>query len=329
MQFVRRQFLRFTASAAFAASLSRSAWPQVYPSRPITMIVPYPSGGPTDVLARIVAEGMRTLLGEPVTIENVGGASGSIGVGRAARADPDGYTLCLGNWPTHVLNAAVLALRYDVLEEFEPVSLIAHNPLVIVAKKATPAIDLKELVSWLKENSDKALQGVGGVGGVSHVAGVFFQNETGTRFRFVPYRGLGPAMQDLVAGQIDMLIDSPTNSLPQVREGSIKAYAVTAKHRLIAAPEIPTVDEAGLPGFYMSSWHALWVPKGTAKNVVGKLNDAVVKALANPIVSQRLAHLGQEIFPREQLTPEALRAHHKAEIEKWWPIIKAAGIKAK
>jgi tripartite-type tricarboxylate transporter receptor subunit TctC len=224
---------------------------------------------------------MRVSLGEPVTIENVGGASGSIGVGRAARADPDGYTLCLGNWPTHVVNAAVLALRYDVL-----------------------------------------------VGGVSHVAGVFFQTETGTRFRFIPYRGLGPAMQDLVAGQIDMLIDSPTNALPQVRAGSIKAYAVTAKRRLIAAPEIPTVDEAGLPGFYMSSWHALWVPKGTAKSIVGRLNDAVVKVLADPIVGQRLAHLGQEIFPREQQTPEALRAHHKSEIEKWWPIIKAAGIKA-
>jgi tripartite-type tricarboxylate transporter receptor subunit TctC len=293
------------------------------------MIVPYPSGGPTDALARIVAEGMRASLSQPVVIENIGGASGSIGVGRAARAEPDGYTLSLGNWPTHVVNGAVLTLRYDVLKDFEPISLIASNPLLIVAKKALPAKDLKELISWLKANPGKALHGTGGAGGVSHVAGVFFQENTGTRFQFVPYRGLGPAMQDLVAGQIDMLIDSPTNSLPQVRAGRITAYAVTAKHRLASASDIPTVDEAGLPGFHMSSWHALWVPKGTAKNIVGKLNDSVVNAMADPAVRQRLAHLGQEIFPREQLTPEALASYHKTEIEKWWPIIKAADIKAK
>jgi tripartite-type tricarboxylate transporter receptor subunit TctC len=315
------------ASFAVAAAFG-SAMAQDYPSRPITMIVPYPAGGPTDTIARVLADGMRVTLGQPVIIENVGGASGSIGTGRVARAAGDGYTLGLGLWPTHVVNGAVFTLPYDLLNDFLPVSLLVTNPLLIVAKKSMPAKDLKELIAWLKANPDKASAGTGGAGGASHVAGVYLMKETGTRFQFVSYRGLNQAMQDLVAGQIDMILDYPGNSLPQVRAGTIKAYAVTAKNRLQAAPEIPTVDEAGLPGFYISAWHAFWVPKGTAKDTIGKLNSAVRHAIADPKVRQQLAELGQEIFPNEQQTPDALGAYHKAEIEKWWPMIKGAGIKA-
>jgi tripartite-type tricarboxylate transporter receptor subunit TctC len=326
MKLVRRQFLCFAAATAAAPALPRVASAQVYPSRPITLIVPFPAGGPADTIGRIMAEGMRASLGRSVIVENIGGASGSIGTGRAARAAADGYTLSFGSWPTHVVNGAVYALPYDVLNDFEPVSLVATQPLLIIAKKAMPAKDLKELIAWLKANSDKATQGTAGAGGASHVAGVLFQRETGTRFQFVPYRGTG--MQDLMAGLIDMMIDLAANSLPQVRADTIKVYAVTATNRLAAAPDIPTVAEAGLPGLQMTSWTGLWVPKGTPKDVIAKLNAAVVDALANPAIRSQLANLGQEIFPREQQTPEALGAHHKAEIEKWWPIIKAANIKA-
>jgi tripartite-type tricarboxylate transporter receptor subunit TctC len=301
---------------------------QVYPSRPITMVVPFPAGGSTDAIGRIMAEGMRGPLGQTVIIENLGGASGNIGVGRVARAAPDGYTLSLGSWPTHVLNAAIFALPYDPLNDFEPVSLVAAQPLFIIAKKSMPASNLVEFIAWLKANPDKAMQGTAGAGGVSSVAGVFFQKASGTRFQMVPYRGSAPAMQDLLAGQIDMMIDMAASSSPQVRAGSVKAYAVTAKSRLAAAPDVPTVDEAGLPGFYILSWHAIWVPKATPKSVIGKLNAAVVDALADPAVRKRLADAGQEIFPRAQQTPEATRAYQMAEIEKWWPIIKAANIKA-
>ena len=324
---MRRICLMLLAALGLACA-SMDAGAQVYPSRPITMIAPFPAGGPLDTLARILAERMRVSLGQPVIVENVTGASGSIGTGRVARAAGDGYTLGLGNWPTHVINGAVFKLQYDVRNDFEPVSLLATNPLLIVAKKAMPANDLKELIAWLKANPDKAAQGTSGAGGATHIAGVFFEKETGTRIQFVPYRGAGPAMQDLMAGQIDLMIDPAANSLPQVRAGTIKAYAVTAKSRLAAAPEIPTVDEAGLPGFYVSTWLAFFVPKGTPKNIIAKLNAAVVEALADPAIRQRLAGLGHEIPQREQQTPEALGAFHKAEIEKWWPIIKAAGIKA-
>jgi len=292
------------------------------------MIVPFPAGGPSDTLARVLSEHMRGSLGQPIVIENVAGASGSIGVGRVARAAPDGYTLTLGNWPTHVINGAVYALPYDLRTDFEPVSLIANNPQLIVAKKAMPAQNLGEFIGWLRANPDKASKGTSGVGSAIHVAGVFLQKETGTRFQFVPYRGGAPAMQDLAAGQIDFMIDLAANALPHVRAGSIKAYAVTDKRRLPSAPEIPTVDEAGVPGLHVSTWFGLWGTKGTPKTVVTKLNAALVEALADPAVRKRFADLGQEMFPREQQTPQALAAFHKAEIEKWWPIIKAAGIKA-
>jgi tripartite-type tricarboxylate transporter receptor subunit TctC len=315
---------------AFAAALGSiaPASAQVFPSRPISIVVPFAAGGPTDIIARTMAQRMRVPLGENVIVENVTGANGSLGVGRVARAAPDGYTLSIGHWSTHVVNGAVYPLPYDLLKDFEPISLIATNAYLIVAKNAVPAHDLKGFIAWLRDNPDKAFEGTAGAGSPQHVGGVFFQSATGTRFQFVPYRGAAPAMQALMAGEIDFLIDDPTSSLPQVRAGKIKAFAVTARRRLPSAPDIPTVDEAGLPKFYFSRWHAIWAPKGTPKDVVTKLNAAVVDALADPAVRARLADLGQEIFPREQQTPEALCAYHKAEIEKWWPIIKAAGIKA-
>ena len=322
----RRMFL---ASFVFAAAFGNVAIAaeQFYPSRPITMIVPFAAGGPTDTIARILAEHMRVSLGQPVILENVTGAAGSIGVGRVARAAGDGYTLVIGVWGTHVLNGAIYPLQYDLLKDFEPISLLASNPMVIVAKKVMPAKDLMELIAWLKANPDKASAGTTGTGGASHVAAILFQKETGTRFQFVPYRGLAPAMQDLVAGQIDMMIDNPATSLPQARAGTIKAYATTAKARLAAAPDIPTADEAGLPGFNVSQWTALWAPKGTPMDIIAKLNKAVVESLADKNVLARLADLGQSIPPRDQQTPESLGAYQKAEIEKWWPIIKAANIK--
>jgi tripartite-type tricarboxylate transporter receptor subunit TctC len=301
---------------------------QNYPSRPITIVVPYSAGGPTDTIARIMAERMRGPLGQTIVVENTTGAGGTIGVGRVARAAPDGYTISIGHWGTHVVNGVIYTLPYDVLNGFEPVAMIATNPQLVVTKKTVPAKDLKDLVAWLKANSATATQGTAGHGTASHISGVYLQNITGTRYQFVPYRGAGPAMQDLVAGQIDLMIDQAANSLPQVRAGTIKAYAVTDKTRLAAAPDIPTVDEAGVPGLHISIWHALWMPKGTPKAIIDKVNAAVVETLADTGVRQRLAELGQEIPAREQQTPQALYAYHKAEIEKWWPVIKAANIKA-
>jgi tripartite-type tricarboxylate transporter receptor subunit TctC len=320
-----RKLLLAVAFAALTGIAGADA--QTYPSRPITMVVPYSAGGPTDTIARLMAERMRGPLGQMVIVENVTGAAGTIGVGRVARAAPDGYTISIGHWGTHVVNGAIYALQYDVLNDFEPVSLIATNPQIIVARKAMPAKDLQELVAWLKANSAKATQGTAGHGSGSHVSGVYLQSITGARFQFVPYRGAGPAMQDLVAGQIDIMIDQAANSLPQVRAGTIKAYAVTDKTRLAAAPDIPTVDEAGVPGLHISIWHALWMPKGTPKDVITRINAAVVEALADANTRRRLADLGQELPPPEQQNPQALAAFHKAEVEKWWPIIKAANIK--
>ena len=316
-------------SAALATSFAGTALAtaQVYPSRPITMIVPFPAGGPLDASARVMAERMRASLGQPIVVENVAGASGSIGSGRIARAAPDGYAFLVGGTPTHVINGAVLALAYDVVDDFQPIALTTNAPSLIVARKTLPAADLSGLIAWLKANPDKATQGTGGVGTTSHIAGIFLQQTSGTRFGLVPYRGAGPALQDLIAGQIDFMIDPASNTMPQVRSGHIHAYAVTGKSRLAGAPDIPTVDEAGLPGFYVLNWTGYFAPKGTPKAIVDRLNAAVVDALADPAVRQRAIDFGQEIFPREQQTPEALAAFHRAEIAKWWPIIKAAGIK--
>jgi len=310
-----------------AANLGGAA-AQTYPSRPITMVVPLAPGGSTDVIARIMAEGMRPILGLPVIVDNTAGAGGTIGVGRLARATPDGYTFGIGQWGTNVANGAVYNLQFDLLKDFEPVALIATQPFLVVSRKTMPANNLKELIAWLKANANKATQGNSGIGSPSHVGGVFFQNAIGVRFQLVPYRSAGLSMQGLVAGDIDINLDTPAISLPQLQSGNIKAYAVTAKQRLATAPEIPTTDEAGLPGFHFSFWHAFWAPKGTPKDIVAKLNDAAVRALEEPTVRKRLIDLSQDIFPREQLTPEALGAFQKAEIDKWWPIIKAAGIKA-
>ena len=324
----RRRFLHLAAGAAMLPAMSWIARAQTYPARPLTIVVPFAAGGPIDTLARVVAERMRVPLGQPVIIENVSGAAGNIGVGRVARAAPDGYTLVAGFWGTHVVNGAVYALPYDVVNDFEPVLLMANNVQVIVGRKTLPADDLKGLIAWLKANPDTAAAGTAGGGSPQHVDGVFFQNATGTRFRFVPYRGGAPAMQDLVAGQIDLIFADQTTSLPQVRSGNIKAYAVTGNSRLPAAPDIPTVDEAGLSGFYCSVWNALFAPRGTSRDVIAKLNSAAMDALADPTVHRRLADMGQQIVPRDEQTPEALAALHRAEIAKWWPIIKAAGIRA-
>lgn len=322
-----RELLGVIAVAATIAGLGEAA-AQTYPSRPVTMVVPYAPGGPTDTIARIMAEHMRGSLGQPVIIENVSGAGGSIGVARVARATPDGYTLSVGNLSSHVMNGAVYALPYDLIADFAPVSLLSFQPMLIVARKSLPADDLRGLVAWLKANAGNATVGIQGVGTAGHVFAVFFQKEIGTPLALVPYRGAGPAMQDLLAGQIDCMIDTPTNSLPQVRGGTIKAYAVTTESRLASAPDIPTVDEAGLAGFHFSFWQALWAPKGTPAPVIDKLNAAVAASLANPAIRQRFAEQGQEVPAVAQQTPQALAAYHKAEIEKWWPIVKGANIKA-
>jgi tripartite-type tricarboxylate transporter receptor subunit TctC len=301
---------------------------QTYPSRPITVVVAFAAGGSGDTIARILADHMRTDLGQTLVVENIGGAAGSIGTGRVARAAPDGYTIVSGNWPTHVLNGAIYSLNYDVLKDFEPISLVATESIVIAGRKDFPAAGLKDLIEWMRANPDKASAGTVGPGSVGHIVGLFFQKETGTRFTFVPYRGVGPAIQDMIAGQIDIMFDTSANSLPQVRSGNVRAFAVTSKTRLPAAPDIPTVDEAGLPGFHISNWRGLWAPKGTPRDVILKLNAAARSALADPTVRKRLGDLGQELFPPEQLTPEALGTLQAAEIAKWWPVIKAANIKA-
>ena len=321
-----RKLLLACLFAAIVQSIG-AASAQTYPSRPITMIVPFPPGGLSDVVGRIAAEGMRTALGQSIVIENIGGATGSIGTGRVARAAPDGYTLALGIWNTHVANAVAYALPYDIVEDFEPVALLADAPLVVLAKKAVPANDLKELIAWLKANPNKSM-GTVGAGSPVHLLGVLMQQQTGTQFGLVAYSGASLVIQDLVAGHIDFTIANPATALPHVRAGAINAFAVTAKNRLAVAPDIPSVDEAGLPGLHFSLWAGLFAPKGTPKEIIDKLNAAAVSTMADPTTRQKLVGQGFEIPPRERQTAEALGAYQKAEIGKWWPVIKAAGIKA-
>jgi tripartite-type tricarboxylate transporter receptor subunit TctC len=320
---MKKQLLLATA---VAIAYVTPAMAQVYPARPITFVVPFAAGGPTDTLARTLAEPMSALIGQTIVVENVAGAGGSLGVGRVAHAAPDGYTVSIGNWSTHVINGAIYTLQYDLLKDFEPVALLPSSPQLIVAKKGTPATTLAELIAWMK--TTKALVGTAGVGSATHVSGLFFESVAGVQFSFVPYRGAGPAMQDLVAGHIDVMFDQSSNSLPQVRSGAIKAYAVTKSARLASTPDIPTVDEAGLARFYISVWHGLWVPKGTSRDVIAKLNAAAVKALANPGLQKRFAELGQDLPELNEQTPAALGALQEAEIAKWWPILKTANVKA-
>jgi tripartite-type tricarboxylate transporter receptor subunit TctC len=327
VKLLRRKFLQLAAGAVALPAAARSAFAQAYPTKPITIVVPFAAGGPTDTIARLLAERLRVSLGQTVIVESATGAGGTIGVGRAARAAPDGYTISLGQNGSHVVTGATYSnLPYDLLNDFEPLSLLCIAPFVVVAKKTVPANDLKGFIAWLKANPDRTV-GTAGQGSISHVCGLIFQNVTGSRLQFVPYRGTAPAMQDLVAGQIDMMISDPVTSMPQVRGGNIKIFGVTADTRLPSAPDVPTVDEAGLPGYHVALWHGLWMPKGTPKPIMTTLNAAVVGALADPAVRARLADLGQDIYPREQQTPEALGALQKAEIAKWWPIIKAGNIK--
>jgi tripartite-type tricarboxylate transporter receptor subunit TctC len=325
--------LRRTALASLAAGVAtvaaRPAMAQAYPSKPINLIVPFAAGGPTDLMARIFGERMGRELGQQFIIDNVTGAAGSIAVGKAARAAPDGYTIQIGHVGTNVANGIIYKnLTYNLLTDLVPIARLPQNPMLVVSSNQVAAKDLKELVAWLKANPGQALLGTAGAGSASNLAGAFFEKQTGTAFHRVPYRGLGLAMQDLMAGRIDLIIDLAANALPQVRAGTVKAYAVTSPARLAVAPDIPTVDEAGLPGLHMAVWQAVWAPKGTPQPAIDRLNAAVVDALADPRARQRLIELGQDIFPRDQQTPAGLRALHQADIEKWWPIVKAANIKA-
>jgi tripartite-type tricarboxylate transporter receptor subunit TctC len=301
---------------------------QDYPARPITMIVPFPAGGATDTLARFLGEQMRGLLGQPVIIENTGGAAGSIGVGRAVRAPADGYTLSIGTSSTHVLTGGLYALPFDLLRDLEPVIQIGSEPLLIVGRKSLPADDLNGLITYLKANPDKASVGIAGVGATGHLTGISFQKQTGTKFQFVPYRGNGPAMQDLLAEQIDFMIEPSSNFKSLIGAGSVKPFAVTGSARLPSSPDIPTAEEAGLPGFLASLWYGLWVPRNTPKDIIAKLNATMVQVLADPAAQKRFEQLGIQITPLVQQSPEALRAFQKAESERWWPIIKAANLKA-
>lgn len=309
-------------TAALIGCCLSGAQAELFPSRPITIVVPFPPAGPSDVLGRILGSGMQAALGQSVIIENVTGAAGSIGVGRVAHAKPDGYTLILGNLGTHVFNGAIYKLGYDVLGDFQPISLLPTNHQLLLVSNTTPASSVAELIAWLKAHPDKMTAGTAGPGSPSHLSAAYFQIRTGTRFQLIPYRGTPQAMQDLVAGRIDILFDQSSGALPLVRAGKVKALAVTADHRLAVAPDIATVDEAGLPAFYTSQWFGLWAPKGTPNDVVATLDRAVTAALADRTVRSRLSDLGAAIPDPQQQTPDALAALQKAEIEKWWPVIK-------
>ena len=297
-----------------------------YPSRTITIVVPFSAGGPSDALARILAKFMETKLGKSVVIENVTGAAGSIGVGRVVRSPPDGYTVSFGHLGTHVANGAIYKLGYDLVTDLDPVVLLPSNPMIIVSKNAVPAKSLKELIDWIKARPAPATAGTAGAGSGSHIAGVYFENVTGVKLQFVPYRGTAPAMNDLIAGQIDLIVDQLSNSIAQVRAGTIRGYAVTDTARAQSAPDIPTAEEAGVKGFNMTLWSGLWVPKGTTKEVIAKLNAAAVAAMNDPGVRKQLENQGLQVPPADKLTPEALGAWQKAEIAKWWPMIKAAHV---
>ncbi|HJY76103.1 MAG TPA: tripartite tricarboxylate transporter substrate-binding protein [Burkholderiales bacterium] len=312
--------------AVAAVSLCSAASAQNFPTKPVTVVVPFSAGGPTDTIARIMAERMTKSLGQTVLVENITGAGGNIGVARVVRAAPDGYMVSIGHIGPHVINGAMYQLQYDLLKDLAPVGMFVTNPQIIVSKNGLPSKDLKSLIEYAK--STPISIATGGAGTPSHISGVYFQRLTNGAAPIVHYRGGAPASADLMAGHVDLFFDQAANALPQIRSGKVRAYAVTQGTRLSVAPDIPTVDEAGMPGYYMAVWHALWVPRGTPPAVVARLNSAMVDAAADDHARKRLTDIGQEILPREKQTPEALGAHQKAEIEKWWPIIKSAGIKA-
>ncbi len=323
--------MRRFAIAAVAALLVALPWracADQYPSRPITLIVPFPAGGPTDTLARIMGERMRRSLGQPIVIENITGAGASIGVGRAIQSPADGYTLSIGNWTSHVGAGAMYPVTWDALKDLAPVSVLSATPLIIVGKNALPAKTGQELIAWLKANPGKASAATVGAGSAAHICELYFERETGTSFQVVPYRGGAPAMQDLIANNIDLMCAEASQTLAYVRAGQMKAFAVMSKQRWPALPDVPTTDEIGVPGMYISFWHGLWVPKGTPPDVIAKLDRAVQDAFADPDLRKRLTDLGAVIPPQDQQNPAALAAFHQAEIAKWWPIIKGANIKS-
>jgi tripartite-type tricarboxylate transporter receptor subunit TctC len=328
MRLPRRSFIKLAAGALALPTLTRTTFAQDYPSKPIVIVVPYAPGGPTDTIARILAERMRVSLSQTVVVENTTGAGGTLGVARVARSAPDGYTIGIGQNGSHVVTGATYQrLPYDLLNDFQPLSLLTDAPFFIAGRKTIPADDLQGLIAWLKANSGKITFGNGGNGSITHISGVRLMDLIGVTAQVVPYRGNAPAMQDLVAGQIDIMIADPVTGVPQLQGGAIKGYAVAAKTRLSTAPQIPTVDEAGLPGYYASLWHGMWMPKGTPQSIMDKLSAAVMEALADPTVQAKLGSIGQDIFAPERQGPEGLGAHQRAEIAKWWPIIKAAEIK--
>jgi tripartite-type tricarboxylate transporter receptor subunit TctC len=321
---------KLLSAAAFAAALAAAPSGNAadYPSRSIIMVAPLSVGGSTDIIGRIMADAMGKQLGQTIVVENTTGAGGTIGEGRVAHAAPDGYTIAVGQWGTNVANGAIYNLNYDLMKDFEPIGLIATQPFFIAARKDMPANNLKEFIAWLKANGDKTNEGHSGVGTPSHVAGLLLQQAIGTKWTMVPYRGAGEASQALLGGQIDLLLVTPAVGAAQMKAGQIKVFAVTAPKRIATSPDVPTTDEAGLPGYHFSFWHALWAPKGTPKDIVAKLNEALRKSLADPATHKRLVDLAQEIFPPAQQSPEALHKFQQAEMDKWWPIIRAAGIKA-
>jgi tripartite-type tricarboxylate transporter receptor subunit TctC len=324
MKLARREFLHLAAGAAVLPASASIARAQAYPSRPITLIVPFPPGGSTDVVGRIMAERMRPLLGQTLVIENVGGAGGSIALGRVARANPDGYTIDIGQWDTHV-GGIIYSLNYDLQTDFEPIGLMSINPQVMVGRKNLPVDDLKGLVAWMKANPGRAL--LANQTAAAQTSGIQLQQLTGTTLQLVPYRGAGPALTDLLAGNVDLMVSQAAAVLPQVRAGTLKAIANLSPRRSQVMPEIPTADEAGVPGLYTSGWFGFFAPKGTPKDIIMRLNAAMVEALADPAVRARFAELGIDVAAREQQTPEGLAAFHRAEVAKWWPIIRAANIK--
>ncbi len=327
MKVGRRRFLQAAAALAATGAAPRLAAALDYAVRPISMVVPFSAGGGTDVLGRILAERMGAALGQPVVVENVAGAAGVVGVSRVVRAAPDGYTIEIGTSTTNVLTGGLYDLQFDLLNDLAPIAELAAEPLLVVVRKDLPANNLEAFIAWLKANAEHATEGIAGVGATGHLTGLALQKITGAHYQFVPYRGNGPAVQDLMAGHIDFMIEPSSNFLAQLKAGTLKALAVTARTRIPKAPDIPTVDEAGLPGFYTSLWFGLWAPKDTPADIIAKLNAAVVTSLADAKLRERVAELGPQIAPRDRQTPAALAALAKAESEKWWPIIKAANIK--